>query len=147
MATLRLDLGQLAGHLEGLAARALPADWTPALKTVAVLLTADTRERFQSGTDPAGNPWLPLKRPRGNSRGADKVLLDTGILSASWGSVVDVGPTSLVWGSNLDRAAWHTRGTRTIPARVQAGFTPQVVEKTRLVLAEFVERWWQKGAA
>jgi hypothetical protein len=142
VAALRLDLGGLAQHLGGLAAKVLPDDWSPALRTLSVLLTADTRGRFQSGTGPAGAAWLPLKRPRPNSRGADKPLLDTGVLAASWGSVSDVGPTRLAWGSDLDRAAWQNFGTRTIPARVQMGFSEAFLAKSKLVLADFLAKWW-----
>jgi phage gpG-like protein len=92
-------------------------DFTVPMKQTAVLLTADTKENFAGGHDPDGVPWLPLKRPRANSRGADKPLRDKGLLMASvtaggLGHVEQISANQLIWGTNLDYAAVHQFGAK-----------------------------------
>ena len=113
------------------AARLGTADLTMPLKTVAMLVKADTIENFQGSHDPDGNPWLPLKRPRpkgkGQKAGTDKPLMDRGILrtASTSGATVETTRTGMVYrvtgGNTLDYAAAHQRGlTTTKPARTRS---------------------------
>ncbi len=85
------------------------------LQVCAVLVRSDVLSNFQGSHDPLGNPWPPLRRPRANSKGGDKPLLDTGILQASvtgrgQGHVEEITDTQLIVGTNLDYAAIHQYG-------------------------------------
>jgi phage gpG-like protein len=109
-----LRLGRAAGGL---------SDWTPALRVCALIAKADMLDNFQGSHAPDGAPWPPLRRPRTNSRGADRPLLDTGILRASTtaagpGHVEEVTGLSLALGTELDYAAPHQYGaTISIPEK------------------------------
>ncbi len=113
-AVLELSLEEFADALDRKASKKL-SNFTKPLKVCRQLAVSDMLSNFAEGHDPDGQPWLPLKRPRANSKGGDRPLQDTGILR---GSVTGNGPghvetmtaTSLTIGSNLDYAGIHNYG-------------------------------------
>jgi phage gpG-like protein len=114
-ASQTVTLEQLAPWLEGLGEDLRRISWRRPLKAIALLLSADAKSNFEKGQSPGGEPWLPLKRPRANSKGGDRPLRDRGILMASlsagaFGHVETITDTSLEWGSGLDYAALMNSG-------------------------------------
>jgi phage virion morphogenesis protein len=129
------------------AAVALPVDYGPLLRKVAIVLRSDVLRCFDESRSPDGTPWAPLKpqtvrRRRGGGGGA-KPLRDTGILMLSAtaagarGHVERLTATSLVFGSNLNRAQWHQGGTKTIPARPFVGLSQRAVGIIESMCADF----------
>ncbi len=136
-----LNLSSFAATLAG----AGVVHFGPILRAVAVSLQAFSKERFDTATDPWGQPWKPLKKPSKKRGGASaKPLRDTGLLMGSLtarsgqGHTEEYGPTSLVWGSALDRAGWHNEGTRTIPARPFLDVSPQLEERLARLVGNLV---------
>jgi hypothetical protein len=93
-----------------------------------------------------------VKRPRRNSKGGDKPLLDTGLLAASLsgggaaGSVDQLTPSTLTFGTGLRAAAAsrtpvvHQEGGRHVPRRRFLGVGPDLLAKFGRVLADHVKR-------
>ena len=120
MPTLNLNLAGLGGYLNGMAQKAAHIDLSTPFKVTSVLLTSATKQNFENQATPDGTRWAPLKNPPRRRRGG-KILRDTDVMMASFGRqaghVEQVDRTSMVWGSNLDRAFWHQHGTRRMVAR------------------------------
>ncbi len=114
--TQEMSLEQFAARCNGSAAALASLDLSREMKVIAIMARADMVENFQGSHGPDGTPWPPLARPRANSKGADKPLLDTGILQASVtaaagkGHVETITARSMKTGSNLDYAAVHQYG-------------------------------------
>lgn len=126
MVAATLTLEEFAAFLHRKAEDLRRLDLTRPLKTIAVLAKADMKERFATATAPDGSAWLPLKRPRANSKGGDKPLRDNGILMASATAagpkhVEEVTTSSLVVGTNLDYAPIQNfGGTIHVPKKTRA---------------------------
>lgn len=75
-------------------------------REIGLILVADIKTRFATGTDPAGQRWRPLKHPR--PRGGDQPLRDTGRLMASFTARVE--PAAVVVGTNHPGAALQNAG-------------------------------------
>lgn len=137
-----LSLDSLAGWADAAARGLTHIDLRPAWRDVSILLVSDTREHFDAAAGPDGVAWAPFKRVPSRKRGgaSAKLLRDTGLLMGSYvagaGHVELATATSLVWGSNVDRAAWHHYGTRTVPARPQIGFTDALLARIDLLLLD-----------
>lgn len=111
------DLGDLKSSLE-------PSGMPQTVADTAVYLGSITRRRFMTSTDPGGNPWPELKRPRNRKRdkaakggSGQKPLWDTATLmnsaSGQEGATDSVSRTtawSVEQGTNLDYAAVHNFG-------------------------------------
>src|SRR5437868_10069394 len=82
-------------------------------------------QKSEGRADEAGLRWEPLapstvaKRRKGRGQGAPLILRDTGLLfnSLSPGISARPNPGQVIVGTNDPKAAWHHRGTTTIPAR------------------------------
>lgn len=87
--------------------RALRAgkDFTPAMRAVAGLMEAETRDRFEVGKDPSGEVWTPSQRAR---KEGGRTLVDRGALRDSIASAFDAG--SAIAGTNVIYAAIHQFG-------------------------------------
>ncbi len=108
-------LSDLAPWLASLGQELSRLSWSRPLKAAAVLWEADTKERFETSTDPDGVPWAALRRPRANSKGGDKPLRDKGLLMAAAtgrgaGHVERLTDASLEVGVNLDYAGAQNDG-------------------------------------
>lgn len=96
-------------------------DFTPALNLCRKAIESSVLENFRGSHAPNGTPWLPLKRPRPNSKGSDKPLRNKGILMGSVtsrsapGHYEKVTPGTLEYGSNLNYAATHQYGATIFP--------------------------------
>ncbi|MGH8358111.1 MAG: phage virion morphogenesis protein [Pseudomonas sp.] len=144
MASASLDLSGLPGLR---AALDRLTDFSRPLKTVALLLNAEARKSFVGQQAPDSTPWARFKHPPSVKRGgpAAKLLRDTGLLMASLTArggrhVENVTATTLEWGSNVPYAGIHQFGTRHIRARPFVGLTPTVIEKTRKIVLEYLEK-------
>lgn len=118
-------------------------DLRPAWDEVTLLLASATRLNIEGAHTPEGTAWLPFKRKPGRKRGgaSAKLLRDKGLLMGSYtaGAQYHVDQRTadtLAWGSDLDRAAWHQDGTKTIPAREQAGWTPQLTQNAAEIVLD-----------
>jgi phage gpG-like protein len=108
-----------------------------------------------AASSPTRRSLSPAQRKRdkrGRKRGGvQQILLDTGLLRASYqsgpGHAETIGPLSLTVGSNLDRAAWHQFGTRTIPAREQLGWNESLIETCSEIIADHMEQQLLGGGA
>jgi phage gpG-like protein len=113
------------------------------------LVISETKRNFRDETDPWGHRWEPLKRPRRNSKGNDKILQDHGVLRASVtargarGNVERHGPQFLEWGTNIDYAPYHQDGTRKMVARKFLGVGPALRRK----IDHLVEHWTEEQLA
>lgn len=137
----QVDLSGLAAALARLGR--LPADMTPTLRAVAVYARSVSLEAFDRAADPTtGAAWAPLKastvkRRRGGGKGA-RPLLDTGLMRLSVTGQTD--GMAVIQGSNLPRARYHQRGTKTIPARPFLGFGPRHLDVIAKMVADAVVR-------
>lgn len=138
----------MAGAVQEVGLEQLPA-WAEAqakelaaaidLKTIRVclqLVKADVKENFQGSHTPDGTPWKPLLFPRPRSKGADKPLLDRGLLQASIsasgkGHVEEVTPTGFTVGTNLEYASLHQYGGVIRPRKGQFLAIPKSKEAAR----------------
>ncbi len=110
--------------------------------TIGVILSADTKENFAGSHDPDGLPWQPLRKPRRNSRGKDKPLVDWGVLMQNaaaaagvaevvgipGGIRIEIDAGSIFGHDGTVRGQWHRLGTRTIPAREFLGVSADAAE-------------------
>jgi phage gpG-like protein len=121
MSTVRVDLGRLARRIEGAAERlrnAPQADWQMLYERLLPLLRHRVRQRFLLSQDPSGKPWPKLKR----SQPGRLPLIKTGALlnalsGYGQGALAEVRGKTLSYGTNVPYAAFHQRGTKTIPRR------------------------------
>src|SRR5262245_32707132 len=120
-----VELGGLAQALSRIGA--MPRDFGPALRSIAVYLRSVSLTAFARSTDPATNaPWAPLKaasrrKRRGGGKGA-RILVDTGLLRSSV-TAQPSGAASLVWGSNVYYAGFHQWGGKRLPRRSFIGLS------------------------
>lgn len=140
--TLSIEVDRLANVVGAL-------DFREPLKVAGIMLASEAKMSFVNQASPDGSPWAPFKRTPSARRGGKsaKLLRDTGLLMASYqggqGHAENVTALSMEWGSSLDRAGWHNSGTRTIPARPQAGFTPLIAQD----IGDMVSEWLEKQLA
>jgi phage gpG-like protein len=111
------------------------ADFTPALRQCSVAIRGDALQNFQNSSSPDGQSWPPLKHPRPSSQGADKPLLDRGILAGSitgrgQNNFEELTPHSLAVGSNLEYARLQQEGGVVTPKNVK-WLTIPVTRKAR----------------
>lgn len=79
--SLNLSLADWGDSLEKMAKRL--QNMSPAMRVGKIAAVGEVKERFNTSTDPKGQPWLTLKEPRVRTKGIDLPLLDTGKLRAS----------------------------------------------------------------
>lgn len=120
-ATETVTLSQVDDWLKNLPAAQF--DFTKALGLCSIAIASSTKENFRGSHSPEGMPWLPLARPRINSKGSDKPLRDNGPLMASVtvrnaaGNVETITPTRLEFGTNLEYAGTHQYGATIFPTK------------------------------
>lgn len=104
-----LDISKWAGDA---AAGLEHADFTRPLKAAKLIAVRGIKRNFDESHAPDGTPWLPLKRPRANSRGADQPLRNFGILMAAstTGLTEELTPSMLVLSNILEYAGVHNFG-------------------------------------
>jgi len=133
------------------AIRARASDVGPALVgPVAEILRSSFQAQFLTAGAYGGNPWEPLQPASLRRRkGASGVVLDlTGEMRSALtepdapGSVAELGGDgmSLLFGTDLDRAAWHQHGTRYMPARelLPDPWPPEDIDAIASVIADFI---------
>lgn len=138
------------------------ADMTPAMKEIAVYLSAETKERFETETDPDGRPWIPSERVRAN--GGQTLTLDSflrGSIREDWGrDYAAAGPEAS--GPSAVYAAIHQfggtirpqsgralktphgpRASVNIPARPYVGFGPDDGPEIEDILSGHIRDAWE----
>jgi phage gpG-like protein len=115
-----------------------PQELTPALNGLRQLLLTDSRDCFNTGTDPDGKAWAPLKSRRG------RPLLDTGRLRGAVTARVE-GARAVV-SNNTPYAGYHQGGTRRAPRRAFLGAGARVEPKIARLLNGFVDKLLRGGA-
>lgn len=141
------DLDKFLADLEK-----IPADYTQALKEVRDLAQEQTLQNFAGEHDPDGRRWDPLKeetvkrKKRATRKGrlgrsASAILLDSGRLFGSFmsGSVNEVTPTRLEWGTDVEYAYFHQNDDGVGIPRHMVGFSTDAQDKIDDVLADDVE--------
>lgn len=128
-----LSLKQL-GEWAARSSAALSRNYSNPLKTCRGLIIESVRDNFQGSHDPDGSPWKPLGHER--PAGGDKPLSNTGLLKGSVtgggsGHVEELSETSLVMGTNLDRAAIHQWGGVIRPRNAKMLAIPLTKEAAR----------------
>lgn len=112
-----VTLVELSGYLAGAVARLAQPQLDKALKFIEIASRSEHLQRFNKGVAPDGTPWVPLRFPRVNSKGADKPLLDTGVLRAS--VVVKADKNSVIASSNHISAGVHQFGATIVPKKAK----------------------------
>ena len=114
-----LDVGAaLAGMERAALAVAHPA---PLLRQIGVVLRQTTQDRFNSGTDPEGNPWKPLLPAYAAIKRGPSILVGSGMAGGLQGSITfDTGPDYVAVGSNRIYAAVHQFGAVIVPVKAKA---------------------------
>jgi len=118
------------------------ANMEPVLAVMAEDMKQFVRDRFESGTDPMGDDWVPLEpatiagRRKGRkgrkAAGGEKVriLVDTAILQNSINA--EATKRRLIVGTNIEYALFHQEGTEAMFARpfipVKADFATSIGE-------------------
>lgn len=95
-------------------------DFTPAMREIAAVMEAGTRERFDTGRAPDGTPWVPSQRVLEQG---GRTLVDTAALLQSIASGHDA--TSAVVGTNLVYARIHQTGGEIRARNARALRTPR----------------------
>ncbi|SMH62534.1 phage virion morphogenesis protein [Azospirillum agricola] len=102
-ASVRIDDAELRRLLGGL--ETAGRDLTDLMETLAAQVEFDTARRFETQTDPDGNPWPPSVRALAEN---GETLTDTARLRQSIAS--HVSPTAFEVGTNVVYAAIHQFG-------------------------------------
>lgn len=125
----QLPIAALPGWLEAANARLGGMSFAdPLRRQCAESVRSFTKQNFSRGRGPSGETWAPLKMPR--PRGGQKPLRDTGLLMASVtakaakGAIERVTDSTLIVGTNLDRAAIHQYGGILRPRKGRAIAVP-----------------------
>lgn len=139
MASEFLSLSAVVEHLAG-----MEINYETLLKAMRQTVIAETKKGFRDERDPDGVPWKPLKYPRRNSKGRDRILQDTGLMrtsvTAQGGQNTDeIGPTWLEWGTSVHYAKYHQDGTSRIPQRQFLGVGKDLADAVTEQVADFVE--------
>lgn len=139
MASEFLSLSAVVEHLAG-----MEINYETLLKAMRQTVIAETKKGFRDERDPDGVPWKPLKYPRRNSKGRDRILQDTGLMrtsvTAMGGQNTDeIGPTWLEWGTSVPYAKYHQYGTSRIPQRQFLGVGKDLADAVTEQVADFVE--------
>jgi len=139
MASEFLSLSAVVEHLAG-----MEINYETLLKAMRQTVIAETKKGFRDERDPDGVPWKPLKYPRRNSKGRDRILQDTGLMrtsvTAQGGQNTDeIGPTWLEWGTSVPYAKYHQDGTSRIPQRQFLGVGKDLADAVTEQVADFVE--------
>jgi phage gpG-like protein len=130
-------LDQVIAWLDGIGGGFSSIDFSPALDRCRIAIVSSTKENFAGGHAPDGTPWPALRFPRPGSKGTDRPLRDKGLLAASVtargaeGNIERRTPTSLEWGSNLDKAGLHQYGGTIRPTKAKALSIPLTREAVR----------------
>lgn len=120
-------------------------DYNPLFDQLAQAVRAETFQGFQREVDPDGVPWKPLKRPRRNSKGRDRILQDKGFMRSS---VTAKGARNsferrehmaMEMGTNIDYAVYHQYGTRFIPVRQFLGVSAALADRMREIAGDWVQ--------
>lgn len=98
--SITIDDRELRAALHRLADAA--GDLTPVMTEIGETMRQSVTESFETGTDPFGTPWAPLKRRNG------RPLVDTGTLKRSF--VMQAMAGSAEVGTALEYAAIHQFG-------------------------------------
>lgn len=140
MASEFMSLSAVVEQLAG-----LEINYETLLKAMRQTVIAETKKGFRDERDPDGVPWKPLKYPRRNSKGRDRILQDTGLMRTSvtaggGGQNIDeIGPTYLEWGTSVPYAKYHQYGTSRIPVRQFLGVGQDLANAVTEQVADFVE--------
>ena len=107
MIEVKIDDAQIIKALQKL--QAVTGDLSPALKEIGEVLTESTKERFNTGTDPDGQPWADNSNVTVERKGRNKPLLDSDTLMESIRPNV-IGNNILEIGTSIEYAAMQQFG-------------------------------------
>lgn len=112
--------------------------WRKLLNDVRKVLQEGIEERFQTETDPTGQPWAPLKRPR-----PGKILTKTGKLRRSFEYPFRTDSTGMLKWIQLQvlnkvpYGVFHQEGTVKMVARPFLGFTQKMMDRIERLIKNF----------
>ncbi len=91
-------------------------DFSPLTNAIGAEMERRMLERFETRTDPTGQPWRPLSpRTLRAKQGRGSILVDSGTMMDS--RTFTSGQSSVSWGFGQPYAAYHEFGTRRMPRR------------------------------
>lgn len=112
-----LSLAQVGVELDSGAAAL--RDTSGLMRVFGVTVAADTKVNFDSGAGPDGAAWPPLAHPRADGRGGLPLrrqgLLMASVVARGAGHVEQLGPTTLVYGTNRPGARLQQEGGTVTP--------------------------------
>lgn len=115
-------------------------DYRPAWEEVGDHLKTVVERRFDS----QGPGWAPLSPTYASWKAARypgaPILVRTGALRGSMGSVNRAGPMSLEWGTAVRYAVFHQRGTRKMPQRKVIHLEPDDARYIHRIMSRYINR-------
>ena len=121
------DFAFFGGVLQQLENQITRADYTEPLTEYGDDITEAHQRYFDRQTDPNGTAWEPLAASTVARKGHATILVDTGRLRQSLtelgspDNLFRVDKRGALFGTNVDYAFWHQRGTKQMPARPMVG--------------------------
>lgn len=143
MITLRLESQAVLSYLTELRRRM--TDLTPAMRGIATELEARVSARFETESDPSGQPWAELKpstRRRYPQSGNYRLLDRYGDMLDSLNS--EAGRDYAQVGFGVDYAAYHEWGTQTmVPRRMltKDPNTGRLAEGDEQAILDLLRHW------
>ena len=89
------------------------SDVRPAMRVGGIMGLGEVKDRFDTGKDPEGMPWKPLRFPR--VQGGNLPMRNTGLLAASY--VSEYGRDYWKVGTNLKYARMQHYGATIVPVK------------------------------
>lgn len=129
------DFAFFGGILQQLENQIGRADYTETLDDYGRDIAAAHASYFDQQTDPNGTPWEPLAASTVARKGHSTILVDTNALRTSLTEIN--GPNNFfrtdkrgaLFGTTVDYAFWHMRGTSKMPARPMVGMNDEVIQQ------------------
>jgi phage virion morphogenesis protein len=136
-------LPEIAAHLHTLRTR-LGGDLTEPMSAVAALLENSSRKRFETQTDPDGQPWAPLAEATQKIKGKKGslgrgILTDEGLMRRITShATADMAMA----GTGQPYAVYHQLGTKKMPARPIFGLSAEDKDDIRDALTDWLDTIW-----
>lgn len=101
------------------------------------------RSGFESQQSPTGEAWRPLAPSTVKRKGHDTILFETGKLKASLTgkaaeAIRESTAKDMTFGTSVEYAGFHQRGTSTIPQRVHVGASENSLKLLEDGIADFI---------
>jgi phage gpG-like protein len=144
MITEELDsVAELGGIFLDIEQRFNGIDYTEPLTLFQQTIAAGEAAAFAGEREPGGSPWAALSPVTIAKKGHNRILYETGALMASLvtvggpGNINAVSSRGSIFGTDDEKALWHTTGTSRMPARPPVGTNDEDVDELAESIADF----------